>query len=669
MLKNIKISTKVFSGFGLILALLVTLSAVGSMSLDTAGGYFTEYREAARQRNQANRVAIALQRVRVGVRNFIIDPKAEVAAQTVERLGLLEKEVDAAKERFASRKDLLPQIAALEKGQQELKTQFAYLVDKQNQRNVLVRDTLDKAGPEMERALTTLVDNTAKTNDAEACVALSKVQRDMLLARMSMQRFLRTNAPEDADKSRKAIEGMEKEIAAARTKLKIESDLALLGTVAELRGKWAAAAEGTVKAIDERNVIFKVRMVETGNAVVKVGDDLTKTLREFQDALGPKAQAAISTAVTTTIVVALVAVVLGVLAAWFIGMGISRPVVAMTHAMQELAKKNMTVVIPATDHKDEVGQMAGAVQFFKDQMIEAERLAAEAAREQEARNRRAEAVSNLTQKFDSEVGAVLNTVSSASTELETTAAGMSATAEETSKQATTVAAAAEQASTNVQTVASAAEELANSIQEITRQVAKSTEIAGKAVDEAKRTHDTVQGLAVAAQKIGEVVALITDIAEQTNLLALNATIEAARAGDAGKGFAVVASEVKNLANQTARATDEISSQISSVQTATDQAVQAIEGISNIIVEINSIATAIASAVEEQGAATQEIARNVEQAATGTQEVTSNISGVNQAASETGAASSQVLGASQELARQADGLKAIVQKFLHDVRAA
>ena len=256
----------------------------------------------------------------------------------------------------------------------------------------------------------------------------------------------------------------------------------------------------------------------------------------------------------------------------------------------------------------------------------------------------ARAVEVLTQAFEAKVGEMVGAVASAATEMEATARSMVATAEQTNQQSTTVAVASEQTSVNVQTVATATEELSSSVQEIGRQVARSTLVAGKAVEEAKHTDATVQMLAAGAQKIGEVVTIIHDIAGKTNLLALNATIEAARAGDAGKGFAVVASEVKALANQTGKATEEISSQIVQIQDATRQTVAAIQNIAGTIAEINEIAASIASAVEQQSAATQEISRNVHEAARGPQEVSSNIAGVKQAATDTGAAAGQVLGA-------------------------
>ncbi len=365
---------------------------------------------------------------------------------------------------------------------------------------------------------------------------------------------------------------------------------------------------------------------------------------------------------------------------FFIVQGIVTPVRSMTEAMGRLADGDKSVEIPAQDRQDEIGEMAAAVQVFKDNAIRMEEMAKEQAeadrqkaaevteRQREAEER-AKRLDELIQAFDAQVTTALETVSSAATEMQATAQSMSATAEESSRQSTAVATASEQASSNVQTVATAAEELSTSIAEISNQVAQSAKIAEEAVREAERTNSTVQGLAEAAGKIGDVVGLINDIAGQTNLLALNATIEAARAGEAGKGFAVVASEVKNLANQTAKATNEISGQIGDIQAATEGAVGAIQGIGATIAKINGIASSIASAVEEQGAATSEISRNVQEAAKGTQEVSDNITGVTEAAVETGSAANQVLGAAGEMAQQSTTLRQQVESFLTQIRAA
>jgi methyl-accepting chemotaxis protein len=350
---------------------------------------------------------------------------------------------------------------------------------------------------------------------------------------------------------------------------------------------------------------------------------------------------------------------------------IARPMRALSVSMEELAGGNFSVVLPGLGRKDELGAVAGAVEKFKVVSEQKAREESEAKIRQDqiaAQQRKAEMV-KLADSFEAAVGEIIETVSSASTELEASAGTLTATAERAQEITTTVAAASEEASTNVQSVASATEELSSSVNEISRQVQESARMAGEAVDQARVTNDRVSELSKAAARIGDVVELINTIAGQTNLLALNATIEAARAGEAGRGFAVVASEVKALAEQTAKATGEIGQQIAGIQAATQDSVGAIKEISGTIEKLSEISATIASAVEEQGAATQEISRNVQQAAQGTQQVSANITDVQRGASETGSASSQVLSAAQSLSSDSNRLKLEVGKFLDTVRAA
>ena len=378
-----------------------------------------------------------------------------------------------------------------------------------------------------------------------------------------------------------------------------------------------------------------------------------------------------SAATSTIIFIALI--VMGsviVLVGIFVVMAVTRNLTGMTEAMSGLAAGDTSNQIPALSRRDEIGAMAKAVQVFKDNMIDSERLRSE----QEEMKRQTEIdqkafLNSLADEFESSVKEIVETVSSAANELQATAQSMAGTADATSVRTTAVAAASEEASSNVQTVAAATEELSASVSEIGRQVAESSKIANAAVEEADRTNAQMRELSEAAQRIGDVVKLINDIASQTNLLALNATIEAARAGEAGKGFAVVASEVKNLATQTARATEEISTKIAEMQSVTDGSVKAIGTIGETIGRLNDIAASISMAVGEQLAATGEIANNVQQAATGTQEVNTNISEITQAAGETGAAASQVLSAAGELARQSGALQSNVVDFIARVRAA
>lgn len=373
------------------------------------------------------------------------------------------------------------------------------------------------------------------------------------------------------------------------------------------------------------------------------------------------------TAALNFIILGTVCVVLVLISVVFASRKISTPLVNMVDAMGRLSEGDVDVDIPQKQ-KDEIGSMAKALEVFKDNLIETRRLSEERAQERERLAAEQQTQRNaLANDFESKVGEIVNTVASASNQLQSTAKGMNEIAETNQHRASNATEAATQATTNVNTVASAAEELSNSINEISRQVAESSSMAAQAVDQATNTNVTMRELAEAANKIGQVISLITDIAEQTNLLALNATIEAARAGEAGKGFAVVASEVKNLANQTAKATDEISSQITTIQSTTNNAVDAIDEVSNMINHMNEVSSAIAAAVEQQGAATQEIATNVESAAHSTNDASSDMAEVVQSAEQNGQAANDVLHAAEALSSQAGNLRTQVDEFLQQVR--
>ena len=526
------------------------------------------------------------------------------------------------------------------------------------------------SGKSTEQAFTDVI--RAKANEAKE----KAIQEQIYQARTWNWRYLATGDLAAFDKAQ----------AIARNTVKTIDDLVQSTQVPDRRAKVEAMkaqmiqyleASETLKTIGGHNANLDTPEAKAGlsntSAIAQkmdgMGDELSTIYENAANKREQVANEQISQAALIAIAVGVGSLLLGLVLSMLISRSVVTPVTAMTDAMHQLAEGDLTVIVPSASSRDEVGDMAKAVQVFKDNAIRVRQMTAE---QEEIKARAAaerhKAMQELADDFEASVMGIVKTVATSATEMQATAQTMSSAAHQASAQATTVGAAAEQATSNVETVAAAAEELSTSIREIGQQVAQAAQISTQASQEAERTNHTVEALATAANKIGEVIQLINDIASQTNLLALNATIEAARAGDAGKGFAVVANEVKNLANQTGRATDEIGTQISAVQDEIGRAVSAIKNIGDTIEQVREISSSIATAVEEQGAATQEIARNVQQAAQGTKEVSGNIGGVTQAATTTGAAAEQVLSSSGELSSNSERLRSELDGFLSKVRA-
>jgi methyl-accepting chemotaxis protein len=356
------------------------------------------------------------------------------------------------------------------------------------------------------------------------------------------------------------------------------------------------------------------------------------------------------------------------LVAWGIGdRMIAGRLSRLAEGMEAVRAGNLAVTVPVRG-RDEIGDMARALEVFRQTAVAVEeaRHTAEAERLQAASAHR-QALQTLANGFEQSVAQIVTTLRSAATDMRGASGTMAGLADTAAAQTAEVATAAAQAIGNVDSVAAAAGQLTVSIAEITRQVSYASGIADKAVIETRKTGATMRSLALAVDRIGSVSRLIEGVAAQTNLLALNATIEAARAGDAGKGFAVVAGEVKTLAGQTAKATDEIAQQIYAITEGARAAIGAMGEIETIIGELNGIATGIAAAVEEQGAATGEIARSADQAAQGTQAVARTIENVRGATQATGQAAQDVLQSVDLLVVEADDLNREVGGFLTAIR--
>jgi methyl-accepting chemotaxis protein len=502
-------------------------------------------------------------------------------------------------------------------------------------------------------------DIEAKLKDADD----PKLTSGMLMMRRHEKDFMLRRDAKYLGELTKTASEFAKAVASSELALAAKADIAQKLT--KYQADFAAWAEGA-QEVARHGADMSKEYAAIEPTIAEISKDVAERYRVVQSA-----ETDTIAAVKQWMLITLgLAVVIVSAVSFLVGRGISSAISTMVSAMTRLARGDAAVDVPGVGRRDEIGEMAGAVEIFKTNMIEAERMRAEqSAIEQRQQAQRQDDMNRLASSFEAAVGEIIETVSSASTELEAAASTLTSTAERGQTLATKVASASEEAAAGVQSVASATEELSASVNEISRQVQESARIAGEAVGQARRTNERVTELSKAANRIGDVVELINTIAGQTNLLALNATIEAARAGEAGRGFAVVASEVKALAEQTAKATDEIGQQISGMQTATTESVGVIKEISQTIERLSHISSAIASAVEEQGAATHEISRNIQQTAQGTHKVSSSITDVQRGTTETGSASAQVLSSAQSLAKESNRLKLEVGKFLNTVRAA
>ncbi|QQP92680.1 HAMP domain-containing protein (plasmid) [Skermanella sp. TT6] len=666
---NLKTRTKIYTGFG---ALLLLLSGLGGMSWFSAQDGQNNLRAYTTQSRIAVSISVAetdFIEARLAVRRFLASGDDADVAEFNTSWADAENSLLAAKglmthpENVKAADDILELKAAYA-------SSFKSVIEKSARRNALEGEILNDVGVKLRKMLTDMRLAEIASGNTEVIAETAQAGENFLLARVVAARFLGSKKKEEAERVAKELDGVDIQLGKLATHLTAPGQGERLKDARVLLARYSQGFAELASLALEMESLVNGSMAETMASLREKSGNIHAISAGRKAEVEAEATGDAEAAKTTAVVLCAAAVMLGLAFAWLIGRSIAIPVISMTEAMRRLADGDTDAAIPAVGRRDEIGQMAGTVQVFRDNMIRTREMEQEA-REAEVRAaaERKAAMLKLADGFEASVKGIVETVASAATEMQSTASVMTHTADTTSQQATAVAAASEQASANVQTVAAATEELSSSIAEIGRQISSSSQIAGQAVAEAGRTNETMKVLVQAAEQIGQVVELINTIAGQTNLLALNATIEAARAGEAGKGFAVVASEVKSLATQTARATEEIKSKVGEIQGATGGAQAAIDGIGRIIGQMNEITTTIAAAIEEQSAATRDISSNVSQAARGTDEVAVNITGVTQAAGETGAAASQVLGASEGLAREAEKLRGEVASFIATVRAA
>ncbi|MEE4207324.1 MAG: methyl-accepting chemotaxis protein [Erythrobacter sp.] len=436
-------------------------------------------------------------------------------------------------------------------------------------------------------------------------------------------------------------------------------------------------------ANDARRESRAAEVTATGGLVLEEAAGMAALLGADPDAMSDSGEALLSSLFFIVLALAALLTVLTLVAQRYFDRNVGGTIKSITDEMSKLARGDSDVSIPGKDRRDEVGEMARALEIFHRAGKRLEKLSRERAerakkeldeqarlqvQQEEARLERERVLRDIADQFERTVGDVVSGVAAASTQLQSTSRDMATTAEETSRRAGEVAASMDEANSGATAAAAASDEFALSIGEISRQAASSADLARQATHSATEADATISALSDSAQQVGQIVELIQTIAQRTNLLALNASIEAARGGEAGRGFAVVASEVKELAMQTSRATEQVAEQIRAMQDTTGASVSALRAIASQVQELETTAVSIATAVDQQSVAGQDLARSIDLAARGTERVSGHIDDVRDLALSTGSAASQVLSSATSLEEQASTLRAQVNSFLVKVRA-
>jgi len=658
-MNTLKLSVKIGSGFGFILALLLIVSFFSWNGLKTAASGVKEYDRRAANSNHVFHLQEMMLEVRMQVKDFMITHSDKDQQEYKEFIGKLQAALDEAKTRIKN-PERAAKIAEIDHDVDAYQTAFEELIKDIKESDRIINDVLRALGPVMQNDMNAVMTSAKTDQDFDATTKAALATQHMLLARLYAQRFLATATEKDAalvvEENAKMQEVLAQVAGGAHAERKAKAQKILTDAKT-----YIDAFNQMAKATMGRNTVYNGTLTKLGDEIANLVSVILNTYVKDQTDLGASLIATGQTAIRTMLLLSTVALLLGVAFAVFLTRAITGPVRKTAAFAETMAGGDFTSKLDV-NQGDEIGLMARSLNQMVGQlgsMIKEIIIGV-----------------NSLSMSSTDLAAVSRQLSSAAKDTADKSGSVAAATEEMSTNFHSVSAAMEQSTSNVNMIASSTEEMTATVNEIAESAEKARNITDAAVKQSQATSAKMADLGESAKKIGRVTETITEISEQTNLLALNATIEAARAGEAGKGFAVVANEIKELARQTAEATVDIKNQISDMQTTTGGAIEDIAKISEVIVDINSVINAIATAVEEQSAATSEIAGNIAQASQGIAEVNENVAQssvvvaditrdvteISQQSTQVGDGSTQVQSSAQSLSELAQQLETLVKKF-------
>ena len=680
--------------FGLqgLLLLILGFASVGSIS--SALGDVGDLNSVVHQQRLLLAGRIAVVEASDKLKAYALNPSANT--ETAARLAIKQM-VDTTEK--ASRAALTSQQHQLLAKANEIAAKspedFDKLVATQNTISKMVQERVYVEGAAIQQELNILAEHAAAAGETAAAAKAREAGAAYSLVRISFERFLAASTKANIDGASQQSLRLEDVLnqlydSTKNAALLAEADVAIKRLIS-----FDDSFKTLVKLTAARDARLRQLLVHHGDSVGAAVDKVGSQVDAVQSSAANSARLKLGGLLTLSLALAGGGILFIYIAGLVFGRAVTKPILTITSNMQQLAKGNLEHQVEFASREDEIGEMARALEVFRLNAIEVERLQGEEAERQEAQRRADEAtreaerrsleerarnqqeserakremLAKLAGDFERHVASAMRSVATAAREIDAGAQRVASSVASTKAVAESITGAAVEASASTATIAAATEEMTLSLGEVSKQVTESSNCASRAVARVGQTDSIVTSLARDAAEIGEVVSLVHNIAQQVNLLALNATIEASRAGEAGRGFAVVAAEVKSLAQQTAAATVKISERVSSIQSVSKTAMQAINEIGEVIGEMGVLATSVATAVDQQVSTTSEIARNTTLAAKGTSEFTNHLKRVQDGVAISGDTAETARAAAAEVSRQTEALQKEIESFLTSVRAA